>query len=287
MIFLNLLRVHQWIKNAFMFAPLFFSGRILDSTKLIEVLSGFGLMCLLSSSVYILNDLLDLESDRQHPVKRNRALASGKIKRAHAVILMLMFASSALIAAFLVDPVFFYILSAYAGMNVLYSIGLKKVGLLDICIISFGFVLRVLAGGTLSDTEVSQWLYIMTFLLALFIALAKRRDDLVIYSETGTNLRQSIQGYNMEFVSGALMILSAVLMVSYLIYITSPEIHLRFEGKPVYISALFVAIGLLRYLQLTLVYKKSGSPTKALLTDFFLSSLVLGWIIFFMIIIYI
>ena len=178
------------------------------------------------------------------------------------------------------------VISIYFVMNLLYSFGLKKIALIDIFIISAGFVLRVTAGGAVTGIEISHWLYIMTFLVALFIAFAKRRDDVLLEMQTGEQMRKSISGYNLEFISSALSILCGILVVSYLLYITSPEITQRFQNKHAYISTLFVVMGILRYLQITLVEGKSGSPTKVLIKDLFLQVTVVLWMLFFAILIY-
>jgi hypothetical protein len=157
---------------------------------------------------------------------------------------------------------------------------------MDAFIISLGFVLRVAAGGVLSNIIVSHWLYIMTFLLALFIAFAKRRDDVLILNETGSQMRKSIKGYNLEFISSAISILSAVLIVSYILYITSPEVNIRFFGKHPYISTIFVVLGVFRYLQITLVENNSGSPSKLVLKDVFIQLVVASWVLFFIVLIY-
>jgi 4-hydroxybenzoate polyprenyltransferase len=181
---------------------------------------------------------------------------------------------------------FFWVLLVYFSMNLLYTFWLKKVSLIDIIVISAGFILRVAAGGILTGIVVSHWLFVMTFLLSLFLALAKRRDDLIILRDTGQQMRKSLHGYNLEFISSALSILSAVLIVSYIDYVTSAEVMARFYGKHAYVSLVFVVTGLLRYLQITLVESKSGSPTRLLLNDRFLQVTITLWMAYFAGIIY-
>ncbi|MDP2386924.1 MAG: decaprenyl-phosphate phosphoribosyltransferase [Bacteroidota bacterium] len=283
---LKLIRVHQWTKNLFVFAPLFFSGQFLDKEKLVLSALGFLCFCLAASSIYIINDLFDAEKDKLHPTKKNRPIASGKISKSFAIILFLLFITSALSVSFFINKGLFVVILIYFVLNLLYSFGLKQISLIDIFIVSLGFVLRVAAGGTLTEIPVSHWLYIMTFLLALFIAMAKRRDDVLILNETGSEMRKSVKGYNLEFISSAISILCAVLVVSYLLYITSPEVVARFEGKHPYISTLFVILGVFRYLQITLVQSNSGSPSKILLKDLFIQSVLVLWVLFFITIIY-
>lgn len=283
---LKLIRVHQWTKNLFVFAPLFFSGQFLQKEKFILSAFGFLCFCLAASSIYIVNDLFDAEKDKLHPTKKNRPIASGKISKPFAIALLLIFISAAFGVSFYISIELFTVIAVYFVLNLFYSFGLKQISLVDVFIVSIGFVLRVAAGGVLTDIPVSHWLYIMTFLLALFIALAKRRDDVLILNQTGSEMRKSVKGYNLEFISSTISILCATLIVSYLLYITSPEVVARFEGKHPYISTIFVILGVLRYLQITLVQENSGSPSKILLKDLFLQIVLVLWVLFFITIIY-
>lgn len=283
---IKLIRPHHWTKNFFVFAPLFFSGQIMNREKLILSICAFVSFCLGASSIYVLNDLVDAEKDRLHPTKQNRPIASGKISNSLAVVLLLILLSLSLGFSFFNSTELFIIILIYIVLNIFYSFGLKQISLVDIFIVAIGFVLRVASGGVLTETPISHWLYIMTFLLALFLALAKRRDDVLILNNTGSEMRKSIKGYNLEFITSAISILSATLIVSYLLYITSNEVIYRFEGKHPYISTLFVILGVFRYLQITLVHSNSSSPTKILLKDLFIQIVLLLWVLFFVVIIY-
>lgn len=284
--YLKLIRVHQWTKNFFVFAPLFFSGQFLHSERLKESCIGFFCFCFAASAIYILNDIVDAENDKLHPVKKLRPIASGKINKVSAAIISILFLCTAVIPAFIISKWFFGVLIIYVAINIGYSLGLKQISIMDAFIVSLGFVLRVAAGGVLSEISVSHWLYIMTFLLALFIAFAKRRDDVLIMNETGSQMRKSISGYNLEFISSAISILCATLIVSYILYITSPEVNVRFVGKHPYVSTIFVILGVFRYLQITLVENNSGSPSKLVLKDLFLQLVIISWVAFFVVIIY-
>jgi decaprenyl-phosphate phosphoribosyltransferase len=286
MIYLKLLRVHQWLKNLFMLAAPFFGGVLYFDGMPAKLLAGFLCFCGISSFVYILNDICDVENDRKHPEKKKRPLASGAVSMPVAYASMIVLAAVALVCAYMLHVDFMFMLLAYAILNVGYSFGLKKIAILDIIIVSSGFVIRVWAGGLLAEVAISHWLFIMTFLLALFLAIAKRRDDLVLLEATGTEMRKAIRGYNLDFVNVAMGMMSAVIIVSYIQYVTAPEILSRFPGKPLYVSVVFVIAGLMRYLQLTLVDKKSGSPTKVLLRDIFLQIVMFIWVAFFAVIIY-
>lgn len=285
--FIFLLRAHHWVKNLFIFIPAFFAGEVFAIPVMVSLIQGFACFCLMASSIYILNDLKDIESDRIHPKKKNRPLASGKVPVSLAIILAVLMSLSAVLWAFLLDRSFFYFILVYAGINVLYSLGLKKIALLDIFIVSLGFLIRILAGGVVADVFISQWLIIMVFLLALFLSFAKRRDDLVLAQKSGTEFRAVSSRYNMEFINTCLALISGVIMVSYIMYTISDEVTSRMGTDYLYITAIFVFAGLLRYLQITQVNNDSGSPTKVLLTDRFVQVTVLGWILTFFVTLYV
>lgn len=282
---LGLLRPHQWLKNLFLFIPAFFGERFLEPAVMGRVSAGFLAFSLVAGSVYILNDMKDREADGRHPEKSKRPLASGRVGIRAACILMAVAAMAGLGLAASLDWAFFLILGAYFVMNVGYSMELKHVALVDICIIALGFYLRIMAGGTLGDIPISKWLVIMTFLLAVFLALAKRRDDVLIFLAKGERMRVSLDGYNLEFINSAMTLMAAVTLVSYIMYTVSEEVAHRM-GESVYLSAFFVILGLLRYLQITLVEGKSGSPTKVLMRDRFIQACLLGWVAFFAVLLY-
>jgi decaprenyl-phosphate phosphoribosyltransferase len=287
MTIVSLLRVHQWLKNGFILAPAFFGGILFPFTDFpLELVAGFFAFSFAASAIYILNDLCDVESDRLHPVKSKRPIPSGKVSINTARVLMMALGVASLGIAWYLNQTFLMLICAYIAINIAYSFGLKKVAILDIIMVSSGFILRVVAGGILASVVVSHWLFIMTALLALFLAIAKRRDDLVLTESTGTQLRKANEGYNLEYVNIVMGMMSAVIIVSYILYITSPEISQRFHGKPLYVSTIFVFAGLLRYLQITLVHKKSGSPTQVLMRDVFTQICIALWVAYFALMIY-
>lgn len=282
----SLLRVHQWIKNAFVFLPLFFAGRFLETGLIARTAFGFAAFSMVSSAVYILNDYIDIPLDRQHPEKKLRPLASGTVSKPFALGLLGILAAAGFALAAWLDAWFLGILAFYFAMNVAYSLKLKHIAIFDISIIAVGFVLRVHAGGQIGDVPISQWIVIMTFLLALFLALAKRRDDVLIMEESGDMMRPAVGGYNLEFVNSAMTAMAAIITVAYIMYTVSPEVEARMGNRFLYGTTFFVILGLLRYFQVSMVYKKSGSPTKVLLKDKMLPLIVLGWIGSFFAIIY-
>lgn len=286
-----LMRPQQWLKNAFVFAPLFFNGSLTDGVALQQSLLAFAAYCLAAGAIYCFNDIYDREADRRHPVKRLRPIASGKVSVAGGCLLSMLLAacSQALVLALgggarwpLAGCILFYLL-----MNVAYCTYLKRKTLVDIFIIAIGFVLRIVVGGVATGIRLSHWLVLMTFLLALFLALAKRRDDVVIYEETGRQMRKSITRYNLDFMNQSITVVASVNLVCYILYSVSAEVTERIGSDYLYATSVFVLLGLLRYMQLTIVDVRSGSPTHVLLHDRFIQCCVAGWGLLFAIILYV
>lgn len=285
---IRLCRPHQYVKNVFVFLPLFFGWRLADPGGPARTLLAFAGFCLASGAVYIFNDIRDRDADRAHPVKKNRPLAAGTVTVAQASILALALAAGgAAIALALPGARFAAILFGYLLLNLAYSLGLKHLAILDIACIGVGFVLRVFAGGAAAGIEPSHWIVLMTFLLALFLGLAKRRDDLLLAANGAATGRKSLDGYNLEFVSLAMGIMAAVVIVSYILYTLSPEVIAKHGTDRLYLTAFFVVVGILRYLQITFVEEKSGSPTQVLLKDLFIQAAVILWIISCYLILYV
>jgi len=283
---IKLMRPHQYIKNFFIFLPLFFALKITDTSLLFNAVIAFIAFSLTASAIYTLNDYHDIEEDRQHPKKKDRPLASGAIHKSQAITIMsvLFMAGFTLMAILSLKAV--GILLAYVIMNIAYSFYLKHVAILDVVIIAIGFVLRLFIGSAVTDIPLSMWIVVMTFLLALFMALAKRRDDVLIYLDTGKKMRKVIDGYNLQFLDTAMAIMASVVIVSYTIYTTSPEVVARVHSEYLYLTALFVILGIMRYLQVAFVLKDSGSPTKIVLKDRFMQLTLIGWVLSFAWILY-
>lgn len=283
---IKLMRPHQYLKNLFVFAPLFFSGMLLEDGGLIKTFFAFVLFSISASAIYILNDIKDVKEDREHPTKCNRPIASGKVSLFSARIVLAFLLILALLGSYFLNTDLLIVLSVYVLMNIFYSLGLKHVSILDISIISFGFVLRIFAGAVVIDVTPSLWIILMTFLLALFLALAKRRDD-VLLSTQGLSTRKNIDGYNLEFVNAAMVIMASVVIVAYIFYTISDEVQLRLHTEYLYMTVFFVIVGVMRYMQITFVENNSGSPTKLLLKDRFLQIDILLWALVFGMIIYV
>ena len=282
---LKLLRPEQWAKNLFLLIAPFFAGEMMHYGLMTRLAVAFIAFSGVASAIYIFNDYRDIESDRKHPKKSRRPLAAGEVAPSVALILMIILAVGGLAVAYYLDQSFFVVLLMYASMNVGYSLGLKHISILDIMMIAFGFLLRTVAGGLVADVPISQWLVIMIFLLALFLALAKRRDDLLVGKSSGQVMRRSVKNYNIEYVNACLTVLAGIIIVSYLMYTISDEVVTRL-GDHLYFTSVFVIAGMMRYLQIALVENNSGSPTKLLYSDRFLQLTLLAWIVSFFVLIY-
>lgn len=285
--YIKLLRPKDWAKNSFLFLPLFFAGEIFQVPKIIEVFEGFLCFSFVASAIYILNDYRDIEDDRKHPEKKFRPLASGAVNKNAAFLIALLLAVAGLAWAWFIRDKFFFVLTIYFLLNLSYSLGLKKVPILDIFIIAIGFVLRVKAGAVIARIGLSEWLTIMVFLLALFLALAKRRDDVLLKIKSGTEMRKAVKGYNLEFINVALSLICAVIVVAYFMYTMSPEVTTRLGTYRLYYTCLFVLAGIFRYLQLIFIHSESESPVKILYKDRFIQATILLWVISFYVILYV
>lgn len=289
---LKLIRPHQWLKNVFVMIPVFFGGTLLDPSDILNSLITFVAFSFIASSVYCFNDIIDVEDDRRHPVKCKRPVASGALAIGTAWCIMVLMALLSLAVLLLFGSLqhalnvgsvilFYYVL------NLIYCSKLKQYAIVDVCIIAFGFVLRVLAGGFATDTHISKWLVLMTFLLTLFLSFAKRRDDVLRMNETGEAPRENTIRYNLTFINQAITITASVTLVCYIMYTVSPEVVSRFHSDLLYLTSVFVLLGLLRYIQIAVVDKKSGDPTKVMIHDRFMQAVVLCWALTFMVLIYI
>lgn len=286
---LLLIRPQQWIKNGFVLIPMFFGGRLLNADDVIASVVTFFAFSFAASAIYCFNDIVDVDADRRHPVKCHRPIASGAVSVPTAYALMaVLVLLSALLLFFLPQRAgeTAGIVAFYFLLNMAYCLWLKRHAIIDVCTVAFGFVLRILAGGMACNVAVSNWLVLMTFLLALFLSFAKRRDDVLRMNETGEPPRRNTIRYNITFVNQAITITGTVTLVCYIMYTVSPEVVSRFHAPYLYLTSIFVLVGLLRYMQLTVVDEVSGDPTKILLRDRFTQAIVVAWIMVFLLIIY-
>ncbi|KUO65662.1 MAG: prenyltransferase [Lutibacter sp. BRH_c52] len=283
---LKLIRPHQYIKNLFIFLPLFFVGQITNPELFTNTLIAFISFSISASAVYILNDYLDIEDDRLHPKKKDRPLASGLISKKEAFSLIAIFSIIGISLMATQSLQALIVLLIYLTLNIGYCFFLKHIAIVDITIIAIGFVLRLFIGAFVTGVLLSKWIVIMTFLLALFLALAKRRDDVIHFMNTGKKMRKAIDGYNLQFIDGAMMIMASVVIVTYILYTTSLEVTQRIQSEYLYITSLFVILGILRYSQISFVENNGGSPTKIILKDKFMIFTILLWILSFVYLIY-
>lgn len=285
--YIKLARPHQYIKNGFIFLPLLFGYQLTNISAITNVCLTFISFCLAASAQYVLNDIRDIEEDKNHPTKLKRPIASGRIKYTEAYLfLVVLSVTSLLIGIFLLNWQYVLTLVAYFLLNTSYSYYLKHIAIVDIVCVALSYVIRVFAGAVVITIFPSHWIILMTFLLALFIVLAKRRDDLLL-AQCFKNTRKCIEHYNFEFVSGAMMVMASVTIVSYILYTVSPEVIAKHGTDQLYITTFWVIIGFLRYMQLTFVQEKSGSPTQVVLKDIFLQAVVTLWLLTFLVILYV
>jgi decaprenyl-phosphate phosphoribosyltransferase len=284
--YLLLLRPRDWAKNLFLFIPLFFSGELFNWNFYPKLFLGFIAFCCIASSIYIINDYRDIEDDKRHPEKSKRPLASGAVSKKLSLVICVLLILVGFAAAYFLREKFLFVLSIYFFLNLAYSFGLKNIPILDIVILAIGFVLRVKGGAVIVYVGVSEWLNIMVFLLALFMAIGKRRDDVLLKLSSGTDMRRAIKGYNLDYLNVTLALVCSVIVVAYLMYTMSPEVLKRMGTYRLYYTCLFVLAGIMRYLQIIFVQSASGSPTKILYKDRFIQVSLILWIASFYLLIY-
>jgi decaprenyl-phosphate phosphoribosyltransferase len=284
--YLKLLRPKDWAKNLFLFVPLFFGRTLFELDKIIAVSYGFLAFSCIASSIYIINDYRDREDDRRHPIKCKRPLAAGTVSPQAALVICGLLIVAGFGLAWWLREKFFFVLGVYFLINLAYSLGLKSVPILDIMLLAIGFVLRIKAGSVLSFTPLSEWIVIMVFLLAVFMAIGKRRDDVLLKLSSGADMRKSIKGYNLELLNILLALVCAVIVVAYFMYTMAPETELRMGTDRLYYTCIFVLAGIMRYLQIIYVSADSGSPTKILYKDRFIQVTLLLWIASYILLLY-
>lgn len=289
----KLLRIKQWVKNLFVFLPLIFSGNIFHFGLLLKSILAFVIFSLVSGAVYILNDYMDMEADRNHPEKKSRPLASGAVPVSSALFL---FAGIIVVVLCLIVCSWYHwhvdmlsfsvVVGAYFILNICYSIKLKHIAIIDIFILAMGFVLRVLSGGYITGIFVSQWTILLSFTLALVLAIGKRREELISVRAGNGKNREALSGYNIQLIDIALAISCTLAMICYLMFTLSPETQEKFHSR-VFYTFIFVFFGFMRYLQQTMVYNKAGSPTKIIYHDRYMQATLILWLTVFLLQIYV
>lgn len=280
------MRPHQWLKNLFVFAPIIFSQNIFNPPLLIKTITAFILFCMLSGSLYILNDLKDLEEDKLHPLKSKRPITSGRLKKSTAIFSFITLSVLALILSITLNIYFFLIALIYFLLQVAYSFWLKHVVILDVFVIASGFFIRVVAGGLATDISLSSWLLICTILLALFLSMSKRRHELVLLEENAKSHRPILKEYNPYLLDQMIAVVTASTLIAYCLYTISEETVSKFGTTRLIYTVPFVLYGIFRYLYLVHQKSEGGSPEiliikdKPLLFDLFL------WIVSAILILY-
>ena len=282
-------RPTHWIKNLFVFLPVFFGGGLLNTSEAVSAALTFLSFSLAASAIYCLNDIIDVNADRAHPVKCKRPIASGAITIPQAYGMMALSMLVSIVLMFLLpagQTKTIFVIVAYFVINVAYCLRLKEYAIIDVCIIASGFVLRILAGGYATGVQLSKWIVLMTFLLTLFLAFAKRRDDVLRMNTTGQAPRANTSRYNLTFINQAITITAGVMLVCYVMYTVSPEIIAQFSTDKLYLTSILVILAILRYLQISFVDEKSGDPVKVALSDRATQLILLAWLLSFLVIIY-
>jgi 4-hydroxybenzoate polyprenyltransferase len=281
------LRPQQWIKNFFIFAPLVFSQNVLNRPLLLKAFVAFAAFCLISSAHYIFNDLRDLEEDRRHPVKSKRPLASGRLKKGPAVAALFVIGAAGVAVAAALGLPFLLLAVGYLVLQTAYSMWLKHVVILDVFVIAAGFLIRVVAGGLAIKVEISSWLLICTILLALFLAMGKRRYELVLLDKDAASHRPILREYNTYLLDQMISVVTASTLLAYCLYTISPETVAKFGTRNLIFTVPFVLYGIFRYLYLIHQKAEGGTPEsliirdKPLLVDIFLWILAAAMILRF------
>lgn len=280
------LRPSQWAKNLLVFAGLLFGLRLFDVTAVGRAFAAFGIFCLLSGVVYLINDIADRDTDRQHPHKARRPIASGALPVPTALTSAIVLGVAALAGAFALSPRFFIIAACYLALLALYSGLLKHIVIIDVLTIAVGFVLRAVAGAVAVDVDISHWLLVCTILLALFISLAKRRHELLLLADSAASHRPILGEYTPYLLDQMIAVVTASTLVAYVFYTISPETEQKFDTHWLGLTVPFPLYGIFRYLYLVHQREGGGSPADLLLTDRPLLVCVTLWALSVVLIIY-
>ena len=279
-------RPGQWTKNLLVFAGLLFGLKLFNLSAVLAAVGAFVIFCALSAAIYLINDVADRESDRQHPLKARRPVASGAVSTSTAMATAIILIVAGLAAAFAIDVRFGVVAAAYVAMQALYSGPLKHIVIIDVLTIAAGFVLRAVAGAEVVNVEISHWLLVCTILLALFIALAKRRHELTLLADGATSHRPILSEYSPYLLDQMISVVTASTLIAYVFYTISPETQQKFGTPWLGLTIPFPLYGIFRYLYLVHQRKGGGSPADLLLTDRPLLACVALWALSVTLIIY-
>jgi 4-hydroxybenzoate polyprenyltransferase len=280
------IRPQQWLKNLFIFAPLIFSENIFNRSMFLLSLLAFAVFCLLSGALYILNDLKDIEEDRLHPIKSKRPLATGRLKKSQAIAAFVILSFVSLLLAAMVNREFLWVCLVYFVLQIAYSFALKHVVILDVFIVASGFSLRVISGAVAIQVQISPWLLICTTLLALFLALSKRRHEILLLDEEAVNHRPILKEYSPYLLDQMISVATASTVIAYCLYTISGETIEKFGTNKLILTIPFVLYGIFRYLYLIHQKAEGGTPETLILKDRPLLFDIFLWIISAALIIY-
>lgn len=280
------MRPKQWTKNLFVFAGIIFSQNLFNFPLLLKTALAFFVFCLLSGSIYIMNDIADLNEDRHHPLKSQRPLASGRLKVYYAMWVLIFISLFSLGISFRLSPLFFLVALAYFMLQLAYSLVLKHMVILDVFVVAIGFVLRVIGGAIVIDIPISPWLIVCTILLALFLSLSKRRHELVLLNEEAKNHRKILGEYSPYLLDQMISVVTASTVIAYCFYTLSEETVKKFGTKNLVFTIPFVLYGIFRYLYLIHKKELGGNPETVFINDRPLLIAVLLWVITVGIILY-
>lgn len=284
---IRLLRPSQWIKNGVVLAGLIFAGEAGSPAQVILAIKALIAFCILSSSVYILNDIKDRERDRLHPIKKNRAIAAGTISVAVAAPIGILLATVGLLLSYTINTDVLVVSIYFLLLNALYVLLLKNIVIIDVMTIAASFVMRAVAGAVAINVEISGWLLVTTFVLALFLGLGKRRHELIFLEKEAVSHRKILEKYSPYLLDQLISVVTASTVITYLFYTLSPEVSAKLGTNYLFVTIPFVIYGIFRYLYLVHKEEKGGSPTRLLLTDLPLLIDVLLWLASAILILYI
>lgn len=279
MTLLKLIRIKSWVKNGFLILPLIFSLNLFKEGLLLTEVIGFFSFSFCCSFIYILNDIVDIKADKLHPRKKLRPLPAEKISKKNALIIGLVLLSTGLFFSFNLTTNFFIVVSAYVLLNICYSLLLKKINILEFLVVAINFVLRVLAGCFLIKVDPSGWILVVTFFLALFLILTKRKSEIIQLGGQATEHREVLKHYTAAFLDKLILISGTITLCAYLLYSIDPEVIKAIESKNLIFTSVFVVVGLFRYIQLnsSSQYEGEGDPTTLLFKDPFTQLNILLW----------
>jgi len=281
--YFDLFRIKHWIKNLIVFFPAFFGGVLFNQSNLFQLSISFFYFSLAASTVYLFNDLIDYNQDKLHPKKKERPISSGKISVRNSIIILIVMYITLILGSFIIDESVIVITIIYVFMNILYTLFIKEIPIIELFIVAIGFVLRILLGAFTVEVVPSKWIIIVAFFIALYLIVTKRRGE---FLNTNFSARKVLKQYNIEFLNSLMYITLTLSLISYLMYTLEVNVSERYHSDYIYITTIFVVLILLRHLQQTIVYNKTESPIQYFYTDKINFIAIIGFLITFYFLIY-